>query len=92
MAHRQWRFVSMSNITYISRKIGKRISKSDYKYVSVYEYLGDDVNSRGVVYKANLQNLAWSKYFDNERDAALAVDMALIKNNRKPVNILKPKE
>lgn len=64
----------------------KCIGKSNlYAHVSVFELLGE------IYYKAQLNKFKWFKFFDNEKEAAKAVDLKLIEKGLKPKNILKEK-
>jgi len=73
----------------------KYINKgSKYKYVNLYI----DRTTKKETWEAALnrdtnkkEGASWSKSFDNERDAALAVDKKLISLGKNPVNILKKK-
>jgi hypothetical protein len=58
---------------------GKRIGKSKYKYVSIYENC----------FQAYIPKFKWTKYFHDEREAAKGVDLKFIENGKEPVNILK---
>lgn len=42
-------------------------------------------------WRARLTRLKVNKYYTTEKEAALRIDMALIKNGEEPVNILKKK-
>jgi len=63
----------------------KCIGQSNYKHVAIFELLGV------TYYKAQLNKYKWYKFFDNEKDAAKAVDLKLIEKGLKPINILKEK-
>ena len=59
-----------------------RVSKSDkYKYVSKYE------NVKGQV-KWNASIDGFTKYFEEEREAAKWIDLKLIEKGKNPVNVL----
>jgi hypothetical protein len=84
---------------YKSADVGKSrylpVRKSDtYKYV----YLVKSPKTHKEVWKASLsrgynptQGTGWIAYFDNEKDAALAVDKKLLAAGKQPVNVLKKK-
>ena len=73
----------------------KVVKKSDkYKYI----YLVKSPKTHKELWVAKLGpkynptvGLSWIAYFDNEKDAALAVDKKLIAAKKEPVNILKRK-
>lgn len=67
-----------------SKKDKKLVSKSEYKYVSIFTHSGF------IYYKAQIKKLKFSSFFLIEKDAAKAVDLKLIENGITPVNILKP--
>jgi len=60
----------------------KHINKTEYKYVNLVEQDGKQF------YFARLPQFSCSKSFDDLRIAAKWVDIKLIKNGKKPVNIL----
>ena len=83
--------------------INKPISEKDFgkiphiatKYVkgTTYKYVYQRViKNEKIVYEAYISTFKWSKYFLDEREAAIAVDKKLLENNRNPVNILIPKK
>lgn len=41
--------------------------------------------------KITIDGIAFNQRYEKERDAALAIDNLLIKYNKQPINILKPK-
>lgn len=59
------------------------------------EYVGVYISNveGSLVYNAQLQigNRKWSQRFDNEREAAIAVDKWRISSGKEPINILKRK-
>lgn len=62
----------------------KHVGKSPkYKYVSIIVY-----KDGGIRYKMAIPNKI-CKYYDTEREAALAVDKYFISKKKNPVNILK---
>lgn len=65
----------------------KRIGKTKFKYVSLHEYKGIQF------YFAHVLGLGYKSFTINElREAAKWVDIQLIENGKKPVNILKRKQ
>lgn len=58
------------------------VGKTEYKYV--YKYMKTDGK---FCYGAHLGKLA--QYYDNIREAAIAVDKMLILNGKSPIHILK---
>lgn len=66
----------------VSGKTNTTIGKSKYK--NVY------VTTSG--YRAKLKRLKVDKHYPTEREAAIRIDTALIKNGEEPVNILKKKD
>lgn len=65
--------------------------ESPFKYVKKFvSRATGDVHWQAILYIKGTGK-ATGKMFDNERDAAKAVDMFLINNGREPVNILKRK-
>jgi hypothetical protein len=74
------------NIT-VSRisDIAKYIGVGDFTHVAKFQY--KDI----VFYRASIRRFNWAKYFDIEREAAIAVDKKLIEKGEEPVNILKKK-
>lgn len=59
--------------------------KSEFKYVRPVIYYGKQK------YKTDLAKFNYFKFFDTEREAAIAVDKCLLLNFQEPVNILKKK-
>ena len=55
------------------------------KYRSVYGYVLEDGS---LVYHASIPKYRWSKYFNNERDAAIAVDVKRLEEGGNAINIL----
>ena len=66
---------------YTTKKVQIKTEKN-YKYVSCFE------TEWGLVARVNMPRYNWQKYFQTEREAAIAVDKKLIENGREPVNIL----
>jgi len=65
--------------------VAKYVGVGDYTHVAKYQY------KEIVFYRAYLKKFKWTKYFDNEREAAIAVDKKLLEKGKEPVNILKRK-
>lgn len=59
--------------------------KSEFKYVRPVLYYGKQK------YKVDLARFNFYKYFDTEREAAIAVDKCFLLKGLEPVNILKKK-
>lgn len=79
----------------ISEKDLNKIPHIETKYVkgTTYKYVYQRViKNEKTIYEAHILTFKWSKYFLNEREAAIAVDKKLLENNRNPVNILVPKK
>lgn len=53
-----------------------------YKFVYIYKYTNEEC------FKAEVKRIGFCKFFKDERTAAKAVDIALIKHGFDPVNIL----
>lgn len=67
-----------------SIKITKYLGASKYKYVTMVEYCG------AVMWNARMYHGTGNcKLYKTEKQAAMAVDMSLIKQGKEPVNILK---
>ncbi len=68
----------------------KRLRASKYKYVSYISLIQNGKESKG--WRAHIPNYHngknWSKFFTNERLAAIEVDKQLIKIGKNPINIL----
>jgi L-ascorbate metabolism protein UlaG (beta-lactamase superfamily) len=62
----------------------KRVSKTKYKYVSIHTN-----HKKEIFYHAYHTKYGFSKYFDNEKDAAIAIDILLLNKGLSPINILK---
>jgi hypothetical protein len=60
---------------------------SKYKYVSKVKTLWNTKKQ----YRAVIVN-EFRCYYATEREAALAIDLHLISQNKQPINILKPKQ
>lgn len=72
-----------------SRKFGQyremvRISKTKYKYVSLYTN-----TKKEVFYRAYISKYGYFKDFHTEREAAIAIDKFLLSKGLNPINILK---
>jgi len=66
--------------------------RSTYVKHGIYKYVYKRIlQNKDVVYEATIAKFKWSKYFINERDAAIAVDKKFLEHNCNPVNILVPK-
>jgi hypothetical protein len=59
---------------------------SKFKYVSLVHF----INNGKVNHKYRSCIGKFSAYYNTERESAIAVDKYLIKNGKKPINILKP--
>lgn len=71
----------------------KRMSKSN-KYKHVYCIPGPPGENRNKIWCARLKapnGRISSKFFDTEREAAIAADVKLIELGKQPVNVLKRK-
>ena len=66
-----------------------RVKTSKYKYVKLSKRRLSKNTKRWEAYFYQ-DGQAFSKMFDTEREAAIAVDTHLIKIGKEPVNILKP--
>lgn len=80
----------------MKRVLFKRVGGSIFKYVRNCHRFDNGLQKEYcIVWEAILPasqtftGYKWSKMFDTERDAALAVDRKLISLGKKPVNILK---
>ena len=66
--------------------------KKSEKYKNVYFTKGTYGNFRDMWYaRISVKGNTYTKICKTEREAAIAVDEILLKQNRKPKNILKPK-
>jgi hypothetical protein len=74
--------INISKDAYDRNKV--RLPKGKYKYV--YPWQKKDGT---IVYQSYISKYKWSKYFSNEKDAAIGVDKYLIEKGLKPINILK---
>jgi hypothetical protein len=80
--------------TYSNRNAFKSVKSDKYKHVS----LRKDSGTGKEIWVATLtkqynpkEGTGWVASFDNERDAAIAVDKKLLAWGKEPVNILKKK-
>ena len=72
----------------------KRIGKSKYKYVNIQRITGQKTcknRPTQIVYTARISKWNWTCTFDDEREAAKAVDLKFIEMGEEPRNILKRK-
>jgi hypothetical protein len=63
-----------------------------YRRISVFKHVQIFEKKNQLFYRAQISKLGWSKCFDVERDAAVAVDKKLLENGMEAVNILIPKK
>lgn len=75
-------YTRVSTLKTLSKNLG---TSEHYKYVTIFKY------KEVIYYRAGLAKYKWAKYFNNEREAAIAVDKKLIEKGKEPVNILKRK-
>ena len=74
-----------------SKKYGEykeriRLSKTKFKYVSMFTNQNNEI-----FFRAYHSKYGFTKDFDNERDAAIAIDKLLLNKGLSPINILKRK-
>ena len=64
------------------------IQKSKYKYVSFVKVPIEGGMEQKWIGKISKKGILWTKFFATEKEAAIGVDMMLIKRGKEPVNIL----
>lgn len=72
----------------------KRVKSDKYKHVTLYKNSGTGKELWFAILNKQYnpkEGTSWTASFDNERDAAIAVDKKLLAWGKEPVNILKKK-